>query len=276
MTRTRVAAPLVAAACVLAAITASVGLFVVGFYRDAPSWAAQARGADLATLLLALPVAAAAWWVGRRRPAVGQSVTGGVLLYLLYTYVLCAFSVAWNPVTVAYIAIAGCVVWSLLLAAPARLADDAAVPVLRRATGAYLTVVAGLFALLWLSQIAAALATGRPPADVTDAGLPTNPVYVLDLAFFLPLAAAAGGALLRRLPIGERLALPVLVWTALMSAQIVGGFLFLAASGAAVPVPVAIVIAALGVVAAALAAAPLVRDAEAVPTRPGARPIEAF
>lgn len=89
-------------------------------------------------------------------------------------------------------------------------------------TGAYLVGVAGLFASLWLGQIAAALPAGRPPVDVIDAGLPANPVYALDLAFFLPLAALAGVAALRRHPVGGHLVLPALIWTALVSAQIIG------------------------------------------------------
>lgn len=128
MTRTTVAARLAAAGIVLAALAAAIGLFVPALYRDAPTWAAQARGADLATIVLALPLAGVAWLVGRHRPMLGRSLTGGVLLYLLYTYLLVAFSVAHDELTLACIAIVGSVVWALLLAVPSVLAEPAETP----------------------------------------------------------------------------------------------------------------------------------------------------
>jgi hypothetical protein len=274
MTRTLVAARLAAAATVLAGLAAVIGLFVPGFYRDPPVWAAQALGADLATLGLAVPLAGLAWLLARRRSVLGPPLAGGVLLYLLYTYLLYAFSVAYNPLTVGYIAIVGGVVWALLLGTSRVLSGADEVPVLRRLTGAFLVAVAGLFSLLWLGQIAASAAAGMTPAEITDAGLLTNPVYALDLAFFLPLAALAGVALLRRQLLGVQLAVPVLTWTALMSAQIVGGFLFVAASGAEVPVPVAVVVSMIGLVAATLVGVPVIGAQAPVVSAPGTKRVE--
>ena len=47
---------LASVATVLAAAAALAGLVVTGLYIDAPNWAQQARGTDLATLFLAVPV----------------------------------------------------------------------------------------------------------------------------------------------------------------------------------------------------------------------------
>ena len=41
----------------------------------------------------------------------------------------------------------------------------------------FLIVVAALFAMLWLGQIAGAITTGRLPTSVSDLGLPTSSVY---------------------------------------------------------------------------------------------------
>jgi len=49
-------------------------------------------------------------------------------------------------------------------------------------TGGFLILVAALFALLWLSQIAGAITSGQLPTAVSDLNLPTSAVYVLDLA----------------------------------------------------------------------------------------------
>jgi hypothetical protein len=56
----------------------------------------------------------------------------------------------------------------------------------------------GTFTLLWLSQIVPDLLAHRPSTSASQWNVPTNPVHVLDLAFFLPAAAASGVLLLRR------------------------------------------------------------------------------
>ena len=68
----------------------------------------------------------------------------------------------------------------------------------RRAAGGLLVGVGAMFGLLWLGQIATVSMTGVFPPDLVKAGISSNPVYALDLAFFLPLCALAGIGLLRR------------------------------------------------------------------------------
>ena len=87
-----------------------------GLYVDAPNWVQQARGTDLATLFLAVPVLAVGLWTGRRGSAVGRLAVMAGLLYLVYNYAIFAFSVAMNPLTAVHIAIFGLSLWSLVLA----------------------------------------------------------------------------------------------------------------------------------------------------------------
>ena len=96
----------------------------------------------------------------------------------------------------------------------------------------------------------------RRPTVPTEAGLTTNPVFALDLAFFLPLCAVAGIGLLRRTG-AAAYGQPMLIWVALMGAGVVGGFLFSAIAGEDVPVIVAAVISALSLASAGLAAVPI-------------------
>jgi hypothetical protein len=248
------------AAAVVAAFVAAVGLLAADLYRDAPYWAQQARGTDLATLFAGVPVVLAGLWAVRRGSPFGRSAVVAGLLYLVYNYAIFAFSVAMNPLTGAYIATLGLALWSLVLAGtglddrPAAAIDGLS----RRLSGALLVAVAVLFGLLWIGQIAAATRTGVPPADLARSGLPTNPVYALDLAFFLPLCAVAGLGLLRRRPAGA-LALAMLIWVPLMSAGILGGFVFAAAAGDEVPLAVAIVVGAVGLLSGTLAVVPIAR-----------------
>ena len=216
----------------LAAVAALAGLAVTGLYVDAPNWVQQAHGTDLATLFLAVPVLVSACGRPHRGSSAGRLAVVAGLLYLVYNYAIFAFSVAMNPLTAVHIAIFGLALWSLLLAG--RSAVDGAESVTerlnRRAAGGLLIGVGAMFGLLWLGQIATARTTGVLPPDLVKAGISSNPVYALDLAFFLPLCAIAGIGLLRRNG-AAAFAFPMLIWVALMGAGVVGGFVLMAAAG---------------------------------------------
>ena len=115
---------LAAVATLLAAAAALGGLVITGVYVDAPNWAQQARGTDLATLFLAAPVLAIGLWTARRGSSAGRLAVVAGLLYLVYNYAIFAFAVAMNPLTIVHIAIFGLSLWSLLLAGRAAV-DDA-------------------------------------------------------------------------------------------------------------------------------------------------------
>jgi hypothetical protein len=255
---------LAAIAAVLAGVAAMAGLLVSGLYVDAPNWVQQARGTDLATLFLAVPVLVVGLWAAGRGHGAGRSAIVAGLLYLVYNYAIFAFSVAMNPLTAMHIAILGLALWSLLLggreAVPGT--EDLADRLNRRAAGGLLIAVGALFGLMWLGQIAATSLNGVLPADLVTAGISANPVYALDLAFFLPLCALAGIGLLRGTG-AAAFAFPMLIWIALMGAGIVGGFLFMAAAGDQAGVPVAVAVTGLAVASSILAAIALVRSGSA-------------
>jgi hypothetical protein len=265
---TTVATRLAALATALAAAAALAGLLVPGLYVDAPNWVQQARGTDLATLFLAVPVLGLGLCAASRGSSLsGLAVLAG-LLYLVYNYAIFAFSVAMNPLTGVHIAILGLSLWSLLLGGRemAEANEGASARLNRRAAGGLLVAVAGLFALLWLVQIAATSTTGVLPPDLVKAGISSNPVYAMDLAFFLPLCAIAGIGLVRRR--GARAwAFPMLIWVALMGAGVLGGFLLMAAAGDEIPVPVVVVVTGQSIFAAVLATAAVVRPGSGATTR---------
>jgi hypothetical protein len=251
---------LAAVATLLAALSALAGLVFIGLYVDAPNWALQARGTDLATLFLAVPALGIGLWNARRGSSAGRLAVVAGLLYLVYNYAIFSFSVAMNPLTALHIAIFGLSLWSLVLAGRAVVegAESVTQRLNRRAAGGILIGVAAMFGLLWLGQIATTSTTGILPPDLVKAGITSNPVYALDLAFFLPLCAVAGIGLLRQNG-ASAFAFPMLVWVALMGSGVVGGFLLMAAAGDQIAVPVVVAISGLTVAASILAAAALVR-----------------
>lgn len=244
------------AAAILTAIATAAGLFWSPLYRDAPYWTEQARGIDLATLFLAVPILVVSLWLVRQGSAPAHAAAIGVLLYLVYNYVIYSISVAMNRLAFVYIAILGLCVWSLILhflaptALPTLLRLDSPIA---RVVGGFLVVVAALFGLLWLSQIASASVSGVPPVDVKRTGLPANPVYALDLAIFLPLAVVAAVGVFRGSAFAASFAVPMLFWLFLTSAGVLGGFLFAARAGEQVPAAIAVLIGLIGVVAIGLA-----------------------
>jgi hypothetical protein len=245
---------LAAVATALAAAAALAGLAVPNLYVDAPNWVQQAQGTDLATLFLAVPVLVIGLWTASRRSSAGRLAVVAGLLYLVYNYAIFAFSVAMNPLTAVYIAIFGLALWSLLLGGRTAVEGAEAVTerLNRRTAGGLLVGVGVMFGLLWLAQIAGTSTTGVLPPDLVKAGISSNPVYALDLAFFLPLSVIAGIGLLRRNG-AAAFAFPMLVWVPLMGAGVVGGMLLMAVAGDTAALPIAVVITALGLVSATLA-----------------------
>jgi hypothetical protein len=250
-------------AALLAAVAAAAGLGIAGLYRDVPFWAQQARGIDLATLFLAVPILAVGLGTTRHGSLVGRLAATAGLLYLVYNYAIFAFSVKMNPLTAVYIAILGLAVWSLVLSLPSADLTGAGHALVgrlpRRTSIAVLLFVSFLFGMLWLGQIASATTSGVPPVDLAKAGLPTNPVYALDLGLFLPLCVVAGIGLLRGVRVAQAFALPMLIWLFLTSAGIVGGFAFAAQAGDEVPLAVAVVVGGVGIVTLLPAAVAVVR-----------------
>ncbi len=263
-------------ATALAAVAALAGLAVTGLYVDSPNWVQQAQGTDLATLFLAVPVLALGLWTASHGSSAGRLTVVAGLLYLVYNYAIFAFSVALNPLTAIHIAIFGLSLWSLLLAGRSAVegADSVTDRLNRRAAGGLLLGVATMFGLLWLGQLATVAITGVLPPDLVKADIASNPVYALDLAFFLPLCAVAGVGLLRRNG-AAAFAFPMLVWVPLMGAGVVGGIVLMAAAGDQTAVPVAVVITVLGVVSSILAAVAIVRPQAATGlVRPATRPAQ--
>jgi len=133
-----------------------------------------------------------------------------VLMFTVYNYVIYTFSVPFGPLFLLWVAVLGLCLYALLGGVAA--VDHAAVALhfsSRRAVQIvawFLIVVAVLFGFLWLSEDVPALLSRGTPQSVSDMALPTNPVHVLDLAFFLPAVVATGASLLKRKPLAHTLA----------------------------------------------------------------------
>lgn len=236
-------------------VAASVGLVVAGLYRDNAEMVRQARAADLVTLFVVAPLLGLGLWRAWSGSSAGRLVAMGALGYLAYSYAIYAFSVVVNPMTPVHIAILGLSTWSIGLSASAldgaAIARESHLRLPRRTTGGFLLLVAALFAMLWLGQIAGAVTSGTLPPAIGDLGVPTTPVYALDLAFALPLLALSGAWLIGRDERAPAIGLAALAFVMPMGLSVLAIFGVDAGAGIAVDV---VPLAIFGVVTIASAA----------------------
>ena len=108
-------------------------------------------------------------------------------------------------------------------------------------------------ALLWIGPDLLALLAGRVPGDVTEAGLLTNPIHVLDLGLVIPAAVLTGVLLARRRPWGFVLGAYFLVKFTTLGLAIMSMGVFMVADGQPLSVPLVVVFAVWTVVSAVLA-----------------------
>ncbi|MEJ2307633.1 MAG: hypothetical protein P8Y30_08885, partial [candidate division WOR-3 bacterium] len=106
----------------------------------------------------------------------------------------------------------------------------------------FLMVVGILFILLWLSEIVPNLLADTVPRTLTDAGLLTNPVHVLDLSFVLPGMIIISVLLKRKNVIGCLMAVPFLVFVVTMGLGIIVMFILSALEDLPYSLPAGILI----------------------------------
>jgi hypothetical protein len=189
----------------LAAIVALAAGFTVAFpslLHGAAVSNGNLRGTAVALLADGLPVLIVAMIGTARGSARAFVVWLGTLGYLIYQAVLLCFATPLNNLFLLYVAYLSLAVWSAVMllratdlhAFASRLSD--AVPARVAAAAALVIVV--LNAGAWLSKIVPAVLSSRPTSVMDGTGLVINPVYVQDLAVWLPLLAAAAVACWRR------------------------------------------------------------------------------
>lgn len=232
------------------------------YAQETENWAAQAKGQDLGNLLAAvvLVVAAVRYRRGSQRAGL---VWLGVLLYLIYAFIVYAVAVHLNHLFLIYVAVLGLSAWTVLFNV-AHLRREAVLHGKDRSlkVAAWVLIATGvLFASLWLSELVPALLTGNVPASLTEAGLWVNPIHVIDLSMVLPGFIISGVAALRLRAHGMFWLAPWLVFSTLMGSSIIAAMVVMMIAGADNTAP-ATVMVSLVVLASLLSASAYLRTAE--------------
>lgn len=151
----------------------------------------------------------------------GWLLWAGLVGYLFYAYALYSFDGVLNPTYPLYLVILAVTLLALVLflrgVDPARL-RAATRPPPRRAVALLFAVLVVLFTALWLSQLLPAMAARTP--------LPGQTIYVLDLAIALPLTGLTAWLLWRGHPVGDLLAIPVLMKVAALGVAVTLGTVY--------------------------------------------------
>jgi hypothetical protein len=186
------------------AVTAAAGLSLAfpSVLAGADVTRGNLRGTALVLLVLGLPVLTTAIVWSACGSARALVVWLGTLGYLQYQAVLFCFGTPVNDLFLLYVAYLGLALWSVVFllrgADLSRFADRLSNDMPARAVGGILLAITVANALAWLGQIVPALVDDEPGRLVKDTGLLTNPVFVQDLSFWLPLGAVAAVACWRR------------------------------------------------------------------------------
>jgi hypothetical protein len=234
-------------AAVVATATSLAGIFRPDTYaRETPAWANQAIGQDWANL----PVAVVLLWSAvrvRSGSSRAQFVWLGCLLYFIYAFTIYAFSVHFNQLFLAYVAVLGTSFYATASTLAGLDVAEAAAPLRdhphRNGASNLLIAIGVIFGGLWLSEIVPNIFNDTVPPSLTETAIPTNPVHVLDLAVVLPAMITSGVLLRKQHPWGLLLAVPLLVFAVTMGLAILILFALSAMHGQPVAAPAPIVVA---------------------------------
>lgn len=212
------------AAAWLTLVAVVAALLLPDPYRAVPetlrpgAWSQDALSAPVAVALLLTALGLRRGWAN------GWLVWAGLLGYLVYAYGLYAFDRVMNPVYPLYIAILSLASFALLMffraARPELLMVGQPAPP-RRTVAVLFALLVVLFGALWLTELLPAMRAHQP--------LPGQTIFVLDLAYALPLTALTALLLWRRHPAGDLLAVPMLIKVASLGVSVLLGTWYAAA-----------------------------------------------
>lgn len=201
------------------------GIFIPDFYSKEPfNWQVQSLAQDFVDLFLIVPLFAIVSVLAIRKPGIFERLRGGIVLYILYTYVIFCFAVHFNELFIVYCLILGLSLYSFVyfLFEQVRSIDCNAEmrSLIYKFTGMYFIITSVCFTFLWLAEIIPPVLKNTVPDNLRDTGLFTNPVHVIDLSAVLPGIFITGILLLRKNKLGYKIAPAVLVFFILMEITI--------------------------------------------------------
>lgn len=192
--------------CLLVPLATVPTYFADGLLNGTPVMNGSARGTALTMFAVALPVMVAGGLAAGHGSVRGRAALIGALAYMTYNATLLAYATPFNELFLAYVAVLALGLWTLVSALldpqPAML-QHTWLPA--RGIAAFMLAVVVLNALGWLGFVIPDLGQS-PPGFLEGTGLTTNPIYIQDLAVWLPALTIVALLLWRQRPAGLFLA----------------------------------------------------------------------
>jgi hypothetical protein len=185
----------------VAAVATALTFFVPGILTGPAVTNGNARGTALVMLAVAVPGLLVSMWMQSRGSWRALMAWLGFLGYLLYNSFLLLFLTPVNRLFLLYVATFSLAVFSvvaLLRTADIRGLSERLQPLPFRGLAAYIWTVVVLNVLAWMRTIGPALMERDMSPLVEGSGVATNPIYIQDLGFWLPLMAVTAWWLWRR------------------------------------------------------------------------------
>jgi len=208
----------------LVAFTSAVGLWYPSIYAAAtPNWTFQTVGQDAIDLFVIVPMLIFSLVYARNDNRLSLVMWGGINMYLVYTFIIYCFDIRFNNLFVLYCFILGLASFSTGMFLFKTVKDGdmlEATSFARKFIGYFFIMISVEFYFTWLSDILPAIMEGGVPTSIHETGLFTNPVYVLDLAIFLPFVFIIGILTLKGNSFALNLAPMLLVFLILMDITI--------------------------------------------------------
>ncbi len=210
---------------ILTALVSYAGIFIESTYsKETANYAAQGIGQDYVNLYIVVPVLLMATFFTYRNSKLGLFVWSGAMFYLAYSYAIYSFGLHFNNLFIGYCVILGLSFYSLIYFLISSLNENVSEwftnKVATRSTGVFLIIIALLFYFIWLSEIIPAIMKNTTPKSITESGLLTNPVHVLDIALCLPALILTGISLLKRKNVGYLFAPTMMIFCIFMAIAI--------------------------------------------------------
>jgi hypothetical protein len=196
-----VATRLSIALAVVTAVVAALTAFLPDVLRGPDVMNGSARGTAMVLLFATVPVLVFGMRATMRGSTRGLLVWLGAIAHVLYQSVLMLFATPFNDLFLLYVSMFGLAIWSLVAllvgvdAEGIRARISPSLP--RKPIAIFVWVIVTGNVLVWLGPVATAMREGSP-AFLEGTGMTTNPIYVQDLAFWLPMMAVAAWWLWRQ------------------------------------------------------------------------------
>ncbi len=191
------------------------------------------RGSDAVNLLATIPLLGVGLFLARRGSLRGALGLAGGLSMALYNAASLAFGAAYNSLFLLYLAFFAASLFAFILAFGAidraALSARLAPGLPRRGIAALLLVAAAGVIFAWLPDLVSALLRGHAPAGLLSST--TDVTAVLDLGIIVPAASLAALLLLRRAPLGDLLAIILLIMLSLIGLIVAGQTVFQTQAG---------------------------------------------